>query len=109
MRWLYANCEALVCAGFESYGLTPIEAAAFGRPTIALRDGGLTDVVVEGRTGAFFDRAEPASLAAAVRRSRQSRYGDADLRRVADDHAEAVFHDRLRAVVEQELALGRRP
>jgi len=27
LRWLYANCRALVCAGFESYGLTPIEAA----------------------------------------------------------------------------------
>ena len=55
LRWLYAACLGLVAASYEDFGLTPIEAAAFGRPTAALRWGGFLDTVVEGTTGLFFD------------------------------------------------------
>ena len=109
LRWLYANCRALVCAGFESYGLTPIEGAAFGKPTIALRLAGLADVVTEGRTGAFFDRAEPGAIADAVRRFEPSRYEGAALRRLSEDHAASLFTAGLRAVVDQELGQARKP
>ena len=55
LRWLYRNCSALVAASYEDYGLSPLEAGAFGRPTVVLRDGGFLDTVVEGSTGVFFD------------------------------------------------------
>ena len=40
LRWAYRNCVALAAASIEDYGLTPLEAAAFGRPTVALHAGG---------------------------------------------------------------------
>jgi glycosyltransferase involved in cell wall biosynthesis len=103
LRWLYANCRAVVCAGFESYGLTPLEGAAFGKPTVALRDSGLADVVVEGVTGAFFERAEPDAIRDAVKRLDATHYDAASLRRLAEDHDRARFVAGLRRVVEQEL------
>jgi len=109
LRWLYANCRALVCAGFESYGLTPVEGAAFGKPTVALREGGLADVVLEGSTGDFFDRPEPAAIAAAVRRVDGACYDPAALERVTKEHAGASFTARLRHVVAEELDRARRP
>jgi len=66
LRWLYRAAVGLVAASYEDFGLTPIEAAAFGRPTAALRWGGFLDTIVEGSTGVFFDRPEAGAIADAV-------------------------------------------
>ncbi len=68
LRWLYASAQAVVAASFEDYGLTPVEASAFGTPSVVLRWGGFLDTVVEDKTGVFFDEPAPAPIAAAVRR-----------------------------------------
>ena len=103
LRWLYGNSRALVSAGFEAYPLAPIEAAGFGKPTLALREAGSVDVVAEGRTGEFFDRPEPAAIADAVRRLGAGRYDAGELRRLRERHAEKTFAVGLQAVVEDEL------
>jgi glycosyltransferase involved in cell wall biosynthesis len=103
LRWLYANCSALVCAGFEPYGITPVEAAAFGKPTLALREGGLVDVVVEGRTGEFFERAEPEAIADAARHLDAGRYDAAAFQRLRNRHSESTFIAGLRSIVDREL------
>ncbi len=66
LRWLYGACLGLVAASYEDFGLTPVEAAAFGRPTAALRWGGFLDTIVEGETGVLFDEPTPDAVAAAV-------------------------------------------
>ncbi len=68
LRWLYGACQGLVAASYEDFGLTPIEAAAFGRPTAALRWGGFLDSIVEGTTGVLFDEPTPDAIAVAVDR-----------------------------------------
>jgi glycosyltransferase involved in cell wall biosynthesis len=59
LRWLYANARALVSISFEDFGLTPIEANAFGTPVAVLKAGGFVDSTVEGRSGSFI--AEPTA------------------------------------------------
>lgn len=66
LRWLYAHCEALVAGAREDFGLTVVEAMAFGAPVIALRAGGYVDSVVEGITGVFFDEPDPGAIAAVI-------------------------------------------
>ena len=66
LRWLYGASVGLVAASYEDFGLTPIEAAAFGRPTAALRWGGFLDTLVEGTTGVYFDEPTPAAIATAI-------------------------------------------
>jgi glycosyltransferase involved in cell wall biosynthesis len=48
-------------------GVVPV-AYQFGVPVIATRVGGLSEVVLEGRTGLLVPPRDPAALAAAVRR-----------------------------------------
>jgi glycosyltransferase involved in cell wall biosynthesis len=108
LRWLYANCRALVCAGFEAYGLAPIEGAAFARPTVALREGGLIDVVVEGATGEFFDHPRAAEIAEAIRRLDGKPYDPKAFERVQDLHSEIGFITGLQRVVDEELRAVRR-
>ena len=49
LRWLYSHCRALVAPSYEDFGLTPVEAASFGKPTVALRAGGYLDRFPAGR------------------------------------------------------------
>ena len=107
LRWLYRNCSALVAASYEDYGLSPLEAAAFGHPSVVLHDGGYLDTVRGGVTGEFFPTPTAEDVAAAIDRA-LIRDWDADLVRA---HAESFglprFVARLRAVVDAEL--GRTP
>lgn len=114
IRWLYANASALIAPSHEDFGLTPIEAAAFGVPTVALRAGGYLDTVDEGRTGLFFDAAEPGQIADAVRRSVDRTWSADEIRRHASLFDEERFADRLRecvteATIPDRFWAGRRP
>ena len=75
MRWLYANCRALIAPSFEDFGLTPLEAYSFGKPVLALRGGGYLDTVVEGQTGLFFSKPTSADIAAIVGQERANHLG----------------------------------
>ena len=82
LRWLYANCAAVVAASHEDFGLTPLEGNTFGRPAVVLRAGGFLDTLVEGRTGCFIEElTEPA-----VRRAIQN------LRTLGLDRDEITAH-----------------
>lgn len=64
---LYAGCKALVVAAEdEDFGLTPVEAMAYGKPVVALRSGGYTETVTGGKTGIFFESLSIQSLGSAL-------------------------------------------
>lgn len=62
----YEACQAFIFPGIEDFGITPLEAQAAGRPVIAYREGGVTESVIDGETGIFFDQQTPEALAEAV-------------------------------------------
>jgi glycosyltransferase involved in cell wall biosynthesis len=103
LRWAYQHATALVAPSIEDLGLTPLEAGAFGRPTLALRQGGYLDTVADGVSGLFFDHAEPAAIADAVRRSRDTTWDDAAIAGHARAFDEATFRERIRREVAELL------
>ncbi|RYC04422.1 glycosyltransferase [Nocardioides zhouii] len=98
LRSTYAGAGVLVAASHEDFGLAPLEAAAFGVPTIALRGGGFLETVVEGRTGLFFDRADAPSIAAALALSERHDWHSDTMRTRAEQFGESRFIDRIRSV-----------
>jgi glycosyltransferase involved in cell wall biosynthesis len=64
---LMRTCHAYLVPGVEDFGIAPVEAMAAGRPVVAFRAGGVTETVVDGRTGVFFDDRTVESLVAAIR------------------------------------------
>lgn len=68
LHWLYSRAKALIAPSFEDFGLTPIEASAWGIPVFALREGGYLDTVIDGVTGRFFDSPTADDIRAVVRR-----------------------------------------
>jgi glycosyltransferase involved in cell wall biosynthesis len=99
LRWLYATTRGTVAAAYEDFGLTPLEAAAFGRPSAVLAAGGYLDTVIDGETGICFAAPEPDAIAAAVTRMDASSWDADRLRAHADRFSLARFEARLRDVV----------
>jgi glycosyltransferase involved in cell wall biosynthesis len=104
LRWLYRSCSAIVAASFEDYGLTPLEAASFGKPAVVLRAGGFLDTVVEEETGILFDAPEPRAIAAGVRKLRERTWSADGLRAHAGRYSEERFVGRLREIAREEAA-----
>lgn len=98
LRWLYANAGGLIAASREDFGLTPVEAASFGKPVAALRWGGFLDTVVPG-SGVFFDEPQPAQIARSVERLLETRWDEKTIRRHACRFSEDRFVDQMRELV----------
>ena len=100
MAWLYKNCRALLAASYEDYGLTPIEAGVWGRPSIALRFGGFLDTIDEGVTGMYFDEPEPKAIAEALDRFEARTFDPDNIRGHVEQFTEEVFTEKLHAAVD---------
>lgn len=59
---LLLNCTALIQPQYEDFGITPVEAMAYGKPVIAFGKGGALETVIPGVTGEFFMEQSPDCL-----------------------------------------------
>ena len=107
LRALYAGCAALVCASYEDFGLTPLEAAGFGKPTVALRAGGYLDTIVPEVTGVLVDSPAPSALAAGVRAMRARPWDPDAIHSRAAEFGPERFVARLRELAAETAAGGR--
>lgn len=103
MRWAYSSSKALIAPSYEDFGITPLEGAAWGKPTIALREGGYLDTIVEGVTGTFVSRPTAADIRDAVASFRPEEWDPVKIRAHAEKFSEAHFRHRLRAEVAKML------
>lgn len=103
----YQRCNALVAAAFEDFGLTPLEAAAQGKPVVALRSGGFLDTVENGTTGVFFDTLEVDAIVAAIQKCLTMTWDESLLRAHAEQFSEERFKDKMRQVVAEEAEILR--
>lgn len=106
LRWVYSRAGVLVTPSHEDFGLTPLEAAAFGVPTVALRQGGFLETVVEGSTGLFFDHPTPEAIERALHESDSHAWDRAAIRARAEEFSEDRFIRRLTTIGEEVLAVA---
>jgi glycosyltransferase involved in cell wall biosynthesis len=104
LRGLYADCAGVVSASYEDFGLVPLEAAAFGRPSAVLRFGGYLDTVVPDRTGVFFERPDPALIRRAIGLLLESDWDGDVLRDQARRFSPETFTAGLQQIVAEVAA-----
>lgn len=106
---LFSSCHAYVWPGInEAYGMALLEAQAAGVPVVSSRARGITDVVIDGRTGLLAPPGEAQALADRVR----TLLVDESLRtRMGRQAAEFVLHERSIDASSEKLgdALARIP
>ncbi len=59
---LYSNARAFIFPGVDDFGLAPAESLAHGVPVLAIRRGGVKEIIEEGKNGEFFDTATPEAI-----------------------------------------------
>jgi glycosyltransferase involved in cell wall biosynthesis len=105
---LYARARAVLFPSVEDFGIVPLEAAAAGRPTIALARGGALETMVgldggaEPPTAVFFREQTVESLAAAMRtfEAAAARFEPRALRARAARFDRPIFARRVREWVD---------
>jgi glycosyltransferase involved in cell wall biosynthesis len=108
LRWLYANTRALMSMSHEDFGLTPVEANAFGRPALVLRAGGFLDSTLEGVSGMFIDDETVEGVIRGVRGFPSEWDGDL-IRASAERFSPASFAQNLRDVIAGSRTLTSSP
>ncbi|MBM6399144.1 glycosyltransferase [Phycicoccus sp. MQZ13P-5] len=99
LRWVYAQARLLLAPSLEDYGLTPLEAAAFGVPTVSLGAGGYLDTVVDGLTGLFVEAPEVGAFRAGIAEATGRSWDTAAVLAQADAFGEERFGERIREAV----------
>lgn len=100
------RCKAFVFAADEDFGITPVEAQAAGAPVIAYGRGGVTETVLHGETGLFFQEQTVESLLATVRafESGEYQFDPERLRQNAERFSKKRFQQEFSELVEREWA-----
>lgn len=99
----YASCRALIFAGEEDFGLTPLEAMASGRPVVAYGAGGALETVVDGRTGILFGEQTVDSLADALTRLDDCDFIPEELTNHALRFDTRVFSEHIKRFIEEAV------
>lgn len=95
-----AGCRAFLFPGVEDFGILPVEVQAVGRPVVGVREGGLTESVVDGVTGVLYDGPGVPGLLAGIERMRETDFDEEAIRR----HAGRFRRSSMERAVEEVLS-----
>lgn len=103
----YGNCRALVHAGDEDFGISAVEAQSCGKPVIAYKESGLSEIVKEGITGIFFSDQTSESIMKVVQQFMTMRFKDKDCVENAKRFSKDRFQRDLKKTIEHLYAAYR--
>jgi glycosyltransferase involved in cell wall biosynthesis len=99
---LYANAKAFIVAQKdEDFGMTPVEAAAYGTPTIAYHAEGYLESVVEEETGLFFDELTVESIAKAIKKSEKIKWNKSTIKKHTKKFGKERFNKKVRSIIQK--------
>jgi glycosyltransferase involved in cell wall biosynthesis len=84
----------------EDFGILPVEVQAVGRPVVGVREGGLTESVVDGVTGVLYDGPGVPGLLDGIERMRETDFDEEAIRR----HAGRFRRSSMERAVEEALS-----
>lgn len=103
LAWLYRRSRALIAISYEDYGLTPLEAASFGRPSIVLRWGGFVETMVENVTAVFIEVPDAGHVRRALEQLDAREWNAERIMERAARYDEDVFIENIRELVKAQL------
>jgi glycosyltransferase involved in cell wall biosynthesis len=98
---VYRGAKALLFPQEEDFGITPLEAAACGKPTIAYGVGGALETVKNNITGLFFGEQSKEGLMQAMSKFEKMAFDPARIRWHAERFSRDGFMNEIREAVEQ--------
>ncbi len=99
---IYSRAQALIFPQREDAGITPLEAMASGRPVLAYKAGGATEIVKPGVTGEFFTNQTVESIIKAVKAFGVKKYDPKKIRDHALKYDKEEFKKKILNIIKQE-------
>lgn len=99
----YKNCRALIFPGVEDFGITMVEVQKAGKPVIALKKGGATEIVINNKTGVFFNSPTVTSLSSVLLNFKDSRYNVDDCKKNALRFSEKIFKKEILTFISDKI------
>ena len=103
------RAKAFVFAAEEDFGIAPLEAQACGTPVLAYGRGAVTETILDGKTGLFFDAQSVQAITDVVRRfeAAPGLLPAAEIRKNAERFSSARFKKEFLEFVEGRISTGR--
>jgi glycosyltransferase involved in cell wall biosynthesis len=103
LRELYRTASCLLQPGTEDFGMAPVEALATGLPVVAKGDGGVLDVVEDGRHGVLTGPvADAATFRAGIDKALGIRFNSGELRARAERFSPARFRRSMESLLDRK-------
>lgn len=101
MSEIFSQASAMVFPAEEDFGILMVEMMACGRPVIAYKAGGATDIVKPGKTGEFMNGQSVEAIMEAVAAFQPMRYDRDTIRKHAMSFDRTKFKEKMAAFVAQ--------
>lgn len=93
---LYKNAKAFIAAQKdEDFGMTVLEANAWGHPVIAYRGGGYLETVIPGKTGMFFNQLTVDNLVSTLRQFDTNKWDRPAIAKYAQKFSKGRFEKEM--------------
>jgi len=99
---LMQKAKAFIFAAYEDFGIVPVEAMACGTPVIAYGKGGITDTVIEGKTGLFFEKQKVSALNNAIERFETMDFDHKEISEHTSRFSKHLFEEKISIFIEKK-------
>jgi glycosyltransferase involved in cell wall biosynthesis len=103
LAFYYKNCKALIFPGREDFGLTMVEAQAFGKPVVAFKGGGALDIIKHKKIGSFFNYQSVSSLKRVLKTFNNNGYNSLLCRKNAQRFSYKEFEKQFKSVINRYI------
>jgi len=102
LREYYQECRAFVYAADEDFGIAMAEAQSCGKPVIAYRESGASEIIDEGNTGVLYNSQTPESFIEALKVFEGKTYDESVCRRNALRFSRQSFLAQIQTFINQK-------
>lgn len=101
----YKNCKAFVFIAEEDFGMVMAEAQAIGKPVIAYKKGGASEIVVDKKTGILFEEQTKDCLKKAVlnMENNYENFREKDIQKNAEKFKEENFIKEIKELINEKI------
>jgi glycosyltransferase involved in cell wall biosynthesis len=101
---VFAGAKGFIAlAKDEDFGMTPVEAMAYGTPVIAFNGGGFKETVVDGVTGLLIDGTDVKTLEGAMKVFARKNWDRKELIKQANKFSRDVFEKKMKIVIQNTI------
>jgi glycosyltransferase involved in cell wall biosynthesis len=94
---LYSQAQAFIfSADQEDFGMVPVESMSYGCPVISYKSGGVTETVIDGKTGIFFNKLTSGSCAQAIQKFQKTKINSQDCIDRASEFSTQTFIQKIK-------------